>query len=361
MAAVSEKELVRIIKSGEASGAYYIYGTDLYKTEALGRALCRAAVKKEDEVCNLHEFNGRELDVEGVCNACESYPVFAPKLCAAVRDLDIEEESKQHKDRKSLTAQRLSLLYDTVSDLPETTVLVFYTANVDVCAGKRYPTPKNKKLIDLIAKHGTVCEINVGTRSDNIKSVSSRVSKRGAAIDSRAAALLVDSCGSDINTLMNETDKLCAYAGTGVITEETVNMLTPDITGAKIYSLTDAIAAGNVSRALELYEKLISDPENTPILLLYSVTNSINDLYRARLAIDSGKSISDVARDFGIAKNMEFRIKNAFSSVRKTSTRKLRKCLCILSDADMSIKSQGSAYQSQILERAIVEMIYTEN
>lgn len=361
MASVNEKELARIIKSGELSGAYYIYGTDLYKTETFGRAVCRAAVKKEDEACNLHRFGGRDFDAEGVCNACESYPVFAPKLCVAVRDLDIEEESKQHKDRKTLTAQRLKALYDTVTDLPETTVLVFYTANIDVCGGKRYPSPKNKKLIDLVAKHGTVCEINAGTRNENIKSVCSRVSKQGAAIEMQAAALLVDSCGSDIYTLMNETDKLCAYAGSGVITEDMVDMLTPDITGAKIYNLTDAIAAGNVSRALSIFEKLISDPENTPILLLYSITNSIIDLYRARLAIDSGKSVSDTVRDFNVQRNLEFRIKNAFSAVRKMSIRKLRKCLCILSDADMDFKSRGAAYQPQILERAVVEMIYTEN
>ena len=33
MASVNEKELMRIIKSGELSGAYYLYGTDRYAVE----------------------------------------------------------------------------------------------------------------------------------------------------------------------------------------------------------------------------------------------------------------------------------------------------------------------------------------
>lgn len=356
MASINEKELSRIIKSGELSGAYYLYGTDRYAIEKYCRAMVAKTVKKGDEAYNLHRFEGRDLDVEGLVEVCDAFPMFADKLCITVSDLDMEEETKQRQGHKSITTDRMKLLTEAVSDIPDTTVLVFYTPNIDVCGGKKKPTAKNKKLIDLVAKHGTVCEINVKSRAENIKMISSLLSKQGCTIDERAAGLILDRCGGDMNMSVNETDKLAAYANGGHITENDVALLTPDSSDAKSYDLANAVAAGNMSRATQLYSELMNDPENTPVYLLYVLAGSMNDLYRARLALDSGKSIGNVMQDFGYAANLEFRVKNAFSSVRKTSTEKLRRCLEILADADMAMKT-GAGDPEVILEKAIVSML----
>lgn len=356
MASVNEKELMRIIKSGELSGAYYLYGTDRYAVEKYCKAMVEKTVKKGDEAYNLHRFAGRDLDVEGLSEVCDAFPMFADKLCVTVGDLDMEEETKQRQGHKSITADRMKLLTQTVSDVPDTTVLIFYAPNIDVCGGKKKPTAKNKKLIDLVAKKGTVCELNIKSRAENIKMISALIAKQGSTIDERAAGLVLDRCGCDMNMAVNETDKLAAYANGGHITESDVAMLTPDSSDAKSYDLANAVAAGNMSRATELYSELTADPENTPVYLLYVLAGSMNDLYRARLALDSGKSISDVMQDFGYQANLEFRVKNAFSSVRKTSTEKLRRCLETLANADMAMKT-GAGDPAVILEKAIVSML----
>lgn len=356
MASVNEKELMRIIKSGELSGAYYLYGTDRYAVEKYCKAMVEKTVKKGDEAYNLHRFAGRDLDVEGLSEVCDAFPMFADKLCVTVGDLDMEEETKQRQGHKSITADRMKLLTQTISDVPNTTVLIFYAPNIDVCGGKKKPTAKNKKLIDLVAKKGTVCELNIKSRSENIKMISALIAKQGSTIDERAAGLVLDRCGCDMNMAVNETDKLAAYANGGHITESDVAMLTPDSSDAKSYDLANAVAAGNMSRATELYSELTADPENTPVYLLYVLAGSMNDLYRARLALDSGKSISDVMQDFGYQANLEFRVRNAFSAVRKTSTEKLRRCLETLANADMTMKT-GAGDPAVILEKAIVSML----
>lgn len=356
MAAINEKELSRIIKSGELSGVYYIYGTDRYAVEKYSRAMAAKVVAKGDEAYNLHRFEGRDLDVEGLAEVCDAYPMFADKLCAVVSDLDLEEETKQRPGHKSINSDRMKLLTDTVSDIPETTVLIFCTPNIDVCGGKKKPTAKNKKLIDLVSKHGTICELNVKSRGENVKMIVSRISKQGSTIDERAAGMIFDRCGGDMNMTINEANKLASYANGGHITENDVAALTPDNSDAKSYYLADAVAVGNMSRAMELYSELTADPENTPVYLLYVLTGSMNDLYRARLALDSGKSVGSVMQDFGYSPLMEFKVKNSFAAVRKTSTEKLRRCLEILSDADMDMKS-GAGDPGIVLEKAIVSML----
>ena len=356
MASVNEKELSRIIKSGEASGVYYLYGTDHYTIEKYTRAMIDSVVKKGDETYNLHRFQGRDLDVEGMSDACEGFPMFADKLCVTVCDLDMEEETKARQSHSRIDETRLKLLYDTVSDLPETTVLIFYTANIDICGGKKYPSPKNKKLADLISKNGTVCEINIKSRNEVIKIISARISKQGGSIEEAAAGLVYDNCCGNMNMIMNEIDKLSAFSNGNIITVNDVEMLTPDYNDAKSYDLADAAAAGNASRTMQLYNELIAKPENTPVYLLYVLTGSMNDLYRARLALDYNHSMSDVSADFGYAKNVEFRLKKAFSSVRRLSAAHLRNCIEILAQADIDMKT-GAGVPEVILETAIIKML----
>lgn len=356
MASITEKELSRIIKSGEAEGVYYLYGTDLYSVNKYRKALVRSLVKPEDETYNLHEFQGSDMDVEGVCDACEGYPVFAEKLCVTVCDLDMEEETKSRAGHSRIDDKRMKLLTETISNLPDTTVLIFYTSNIDICGGKRYPTAKNKKLTDLVSKHGTVCEINVRSAADSSRIITGAVSQEGCTISSAAAKLLFERCCGDMNMVMNEAAKLCSYVNGGNIDEAAVKLLTPECGDAKSYNLADAVAAGNISRAMELYNELISEPENTPIYLLYVLTGSMNDLYRARLGLDYNHGVPEVMKDFGYSRAVEFRVKNAFSSVRRTSLVHLRKCMKILAAADMDMKS-GAGDPSLILEKAIVEML----
>ena len=332
MASVNEKELTRILKSGELSGVYYLYGTDLYSVEKYKREMVKRTVKAGDETYNLHEFEGKDIDTDGLSEAVDGFPMFADKLCVTVCDLDLEEETKQRPGHRKLDETRMKQLTETVSNVPDTTVLIFYTANINVCGGKRYPTPKNKKLIDLVAKKGTVCEINVKSRSESVRII----------------------CAESM--IMNELDKLTAYANGKSIDVHTVELLTPDSGDAKSYSLADAVAAGNMNRSMELFRELINDPENTPVYLLYVLTGSMNDLYRARLALDYNHGLPEIIKDFGYSPSVEFRVKNALSSVRRTDIRHLRKCLEILAKADIDMKSSG-ADPTVILEKAIVEML----
>ncbi len=175
-------------------------------------------------------------------------------------------------------------------------------------------------------------------------------------MDDKAAGLLFDRCCGNMTMIMNELDKLTSYANGKSIDVHTVELLTPDSGDAKSYSLADAVAAGNMNRSMELFRELINDPENTPVYLLYVLTGSMNDLYRARLALDYNHGLPEIMKDFGYSPSVEFRVKNALSSVRRTDIRHLRKCLEILAKADIDMKSSG-ADPAVILEKAIVEML----
>ncbi|MGN0666915.1 MAG: DNA polymerase III subunit delta [Huintestinicola sp.] len=349
MPLVTSKELDRIIKSGDHSSVYYIYGTDLYSVGQYKKALVSSIVKPGDEAYNLHEFQGKDFELEKFADVCEAFPMFADRLCVTVSDLDLESEK--------LKDDRMKLLLDTVMNLPETTTVVFFTANIDICDGKKYPTAKNKRLVDAVSKAGIVCEFKTKTKNDIVKEIRSLVSSAGCTIDDKAASVLCDRCLSDLMVISCEIEKLTAYVSGGNITAETVAMLTPESDDAKSYFLADAIAAGNMSLAMEIFNELV-DMKNDPVYLLYVITGGMNDLYRARIALDNGKSASEVAEDFRYSKSTAFRIEKSMRSVRNVSTEHLRSCMELLTETDIRFKTgAGNESKTVLLEQAIVKML----
>jgi DNA polymerase III delta subunit len=63
------------------------------------------------------------------------------------------------------------------------------------------------------------------------------------------------------------------------------------------------------------------------------------DLYRARAAINSGKTAQDVKDDFNYPKNVQFKVDNAFRDVSRMSVAHLRECMKILTETDVAMKS----------------------
>lgn len=343
MPSVTKKDLQAVINSGTAQGAYYLYGADNYSTAKAFREL-RRSVTDDDESLNLHAFQGKGIDIDAVIEACESVPVFAEKLCVTVCDLDLEVNK--------IPDSKLKPLYEEIKDLPETTVLIFYTSTTDITGGKKGVTEKNKKLFTAVEKSGSTVRFDIPTANEAVKEITARCRENGVNIDRRAAEQIFSRCKSDLVLSLSEADKLSSY--TDNITPDTVALLTPENDDTKVYALTDTIAAGNMSRAVEIYNKLIEN-RTDPIYLLYVITGSMTDIYRARLAIDFRRSEDDVKNDFGYARNMAFRVTNAFRSARKTDLKRLHHALDVLMKADLDMKT-GTGSPETILENAIIKL-----
>ncbi len=346
MSEITKNELVRIIKAHDAQGAYYLYGNDEYSIQKLKNALVESVVDAGSQALNLHVFDGKD-DIGEIVEACEALPVFAEKMCVTVCDLDI--------DTVRPAADRIKELCAEIENLPDTTVLIFYTQNCDICGGKKTPTDKNRKLTETVKKHGTLLKIDTPSASEAAKELAAVCRDYGCDIDRRAAELIFMRTAGDMGLAVNEAEKLCAYADGRKITADDVMLLTPEQDDTKVYALTDAIAANDLNKAVAIYNKLI-DNRTDPVYLLYVITGSINDIYRARAALDSGRSVNDTVSDFGYPKALSFRVTNAFKSAGRTDTARMRRCMDILLKADLAIKT-GAGAPETILESAVIQMI----
>ncbi len=345
MAVVTENDLRIAVRDRHFSRAYYFYGKDIAAIEGCTKSIISRLVKKGDEAYNLHAFDGKNFDIDLFSDACEALPVFAEYVCCTVCDLNAE----------GLSADQIKRISEIAVNLPETTVLIFYYTSIDVTDGKKYPTAKNKKLMDAVGKVGGVCNFALKTPAVLAKEIMAKVSKAGCGISREAAAFLAEQCLCNTLMIENEIDKLTAYAAGNEITVDTVRKLSPRQIETTAFDLARAITRMDSGTAMRLLNDLALE-KTEPISILYAVSGSMLDLYRARAAIACRKSPADVKEDFGYAKNVSFRVDNAFRDVQKLSMPHLRICVKTLAETDIAMKSLKTDNMT-LLEEAVVKML----
>lgn len=338
-------ELKAALKCDGLKNIYYIYGKDIVSVEAAYKFIRSKAVKSEDEVYNLHTFDGMNFNLDEFTDACEALPMFADHVLCAVNDLDAEK----------LKADEFSILTEAVSDLPETTILVFYYTGHDVTNGKKVPTTKNKKICDIAAKKGKVYNFETKTPEILAKEIISKISRNGSSISKENAILIANLCCNNSLAINNEIDKLIAYCGQNEITSSDIELLCPKQTDTKTYLLANAIMRKEKHKSMSLLNDLKLEMTE-PIQIIYAVSSSMIDMYRAKIAISNRKNYTDVMNDFKYIKTMDFKVKKAFQDVKYYSVRDLRKCLKILTETDVAMKS-SKADKMILLEEAIVKML----
>lgn len=345
VAVITENILKTAIKNRQFNNAYYFYGKDIAAVEAYTKSLVSRIVDKENADYNLHSFDGKTFDLDMFSDACDGLPVFAEYVCCTVCDLNAE----------SLNADGLNSIISIVSNLPESTVLIFYYTSVDVTDGKKFPTAKNKKLMDAVNKVGGVCNFGLKTPAVLAKEIMAKVSKAGCGISREAAAFLAEQCLCNTLIIENEIDKLTAYARGNEITVDTVRMLSPRQIETTSFDLARAITRLDSAAAMRLLNDL-TEEKTEPISILYAITGNMLDLYRARTAISCGRSPEDVKNDFGYSKVLSFRVDNAFRDVNRISMPHIRMCMRVLAEADAAMKSSKTPPQT-LLEEAVVKML----
>ncbi|MDR0991319.1 MAG: DNA polymerase III subunit delta [Ruminococcus sp.] len=347
MANLDLRSLRASLKNG-IDRVYYFYGKNVTDMEKAVRFIRAHAVKKQDELYNLREFSGKNFKAEEFAAACDCLPVFAETTCVIVNDLNAE----------SLNAAALSTVIETVEKLAATNCVIFYNSGIDITDGKRYPTSKNKKLIDIVSKNGTVCEFPQKTAGILAQDIMKYVSALGGDIKKDAALFLANRVGGDSMIAERECEKLVAYKKEEITVHDIKN-LTPQELSSNIYDLARAVSAFDRARAMDIFDELIKQ-RTEPMTILYSLSGSFMDLYRAKSAAISGRSPETVRENFAYPKNVGFRVDNAFRDSTRASLSHLRECVKILSETDIKMKS-GGGDSVILLETALIKMLFSNS
>ncbi len=342
MAIVSEDILKKDISSKRFASVYLLFGDDSYLKKYYKDTLSQKATGG-DPFFNLQKFDDNSA-LQDVFDAVNQFPVMAEQKSVVFSDFDFNHRSKSDFDN----------FIELINNANDTCVLIicFDTVEFDAKRGT-----KEKKILAAVDKVGGVCaEINHRTITSLVKMLSDGAKKRGCVFGEIAARYLIETSGSDLNTLKNELDKLCCYVGEGEITKDIIDKVSVKTVDASVYDYVKQIFAGNISAALtQLNDMFFMHIE--PISILYNISSSYIDIYRIFVANKNGISKTDVAKDFSYPKNKLFLLDRASQNLRKFDAKKLRFSLNCICETDKLLKSFNADAQSA-LEQLTVKLVY---
>ena len=341
MPIATEQLLKQNINNGNILNSYLIFGNDSYLKHFYTDKIINKTTSKADDL-NFNRFEG-ECNLQEVYNAKEQFPIMAEKKCVLLCDYDFE-------DADSKDFQKLLIL---LSEPNDTTVFVFLcdTLNFDEKKSDRF-----KKLIEATEKGGGMAvRIDHRTKTDLIHILTDAAKKRGSVLQSGSAAYLIENCSQDINILLCELEKLCAFAGKDPITNQIIDLVCIKSVEASVFNLTGQIFSCNTAAALTLLSELF-DMRLEPMIILHTISANFVDAYRLVAGAQLGKPLTAVSADFAYG-GKQFVLEKCQRYVKKLSTKKLQFCFEELLNCDKKLKTFAAQPQI-VLEQLIVRLIY---
>ena len=342
MAEFDEKQLKAHIKSGDFLPVYLFCGNEAYLKKYYSDTLAEKAVSKDFFDFNLQTFDGKGIDIQEIIDAAIMMPLMSDRRAVVVRDLKLE----------AMNDSDFTLLKDYLENPSESTVLIFLQTADD------FSLLKAKKIADIIKRQGAVCQLNKRSGNDLIKPLISSASKQGCVLTADGAHYLVSVVGDDFNVLINELSKVCHYAAGGEITKKHIDEVAVKTDEARIYDLTKFLLMKNFDKAYEVLGILLRQ-KTQPEFILGTIVGAYVDMYRAKVSLACGKGAEELSEAYGYGKTA-FRLKNGARDSSRIDIDTLRKCIDVLTEADLKLKS-GRDNPAVILEQLMVRLFLVSN
>ena len=342
MALCNESHIKNDIKLSNIAPCYIIFGNDGYLKNKNAENIIKAVVDTDD-IFNFQKFVG-ECSMQEVYDAKEQLPLMADKKCILIKDYDFLGCSQED----------FEILLKICGEKSDECVVVFLLCNIEVDVKKQ--PERLKALISAIDKiSGKAVLINHRQTGELVRMVLSACEKRGCTMRSDTARFFIEYVSDDIDTIMNELEKVCAYKAGGTIDNETVKKVCVRNIDQSIYDLSAKILRQDVSGALNLLDELLY-MRIKPIALLSAISGVYVDLSRALAAKKASLKAEDVINDFGY-KGREFVVERTMKTLSNFTEKQVNLSLNELCAADSKIKG-FSGDDRIVLEELIVRLSY---
>ena len=217
------------------------------------------------------------------------------------------------------------------------------------------------EILKIAFENGYAIELNKKNSTDLADILVIGAKKRGYKIEFETAKYLTEVVGNDLSSLQNELDKVCSYVNTEVITKSDIDKIAVKSIEARVFDMTKSLLDNNFTNACLILDTLLPESlvskKETAIQIMGALISPFIDMYRAKIAVNSGFQSINVAKYYNY-KEKEFKLTNSARDAAVLSVKQLRKCLDLLDEADSLLKSR-SISPKLVIEQTMVRILST--
>ena len=307
------------------NGVYLFYGEETYLKE---NALKKVKKAFKELILGINYIVLDESNIKELIQNIETPAFGYESKLIIVKDSGLfKKETKGKKTKNEYSEVIANYIAKNIKIINQTVLLVFLEN--EIC--------KNE-LAKIIEQEGSIYNFE-RIKPQEIKNKISAICKAyNVKIDNDTLQYFIETCGTDMQKLINEIRKLIEYVGTeGIITKESINALSTKELESVIFDLTDNLGKKNIKQALIVLEELLYNKEPIQKILI-TLYNHFRKIYLLKL---SQKYKKDATIYLNLKQNQTFLISKYKKQSEYFTEKELRNILQELINLDYNYK-QGN-------------------
>ena len=328
-------EISRELKSGGPQRLYLLYGAEDYLREAFLGELKSLCLPNGEDDFSYRRLDGRSLELRQLEEAVNAMPFLTERTLTEVRGF----EPSRWRDAEADALERL------LSDIPEYSTLVF----VQDAGGE---PDQRQKSVKAIKKYGRLINFTAQGQSPLVKWIGKRFAALGKAVTPDACLALIYTSGELMSGLIPEIEKLGAGVRGDTVTAADVERMALRRPEARIFDMTDCLAARDFDGAARILADLIAMGEE-PIVTVAGIGTQMRRLYAARLAIDEKLGPDFVKELYKI--NYGFILDKLMRAARGFTLGALAESVKLCAETDYAMKS-SSVDDTELLRDLLIKL-----
>ena len=326
----SHDDLATAFRHGRFAPLYFFYGEEGFLIDELQALAIQHAIEPATRDFNLDVVFGPEAHAPAVLAQCAQFPMMAARRLVVVRGFEKLDGNALFKDY----AERPN---------PSATVVL-------ICTGKPNLSAHPYRALK---QHAVWAEFPAYKDRQIPGFVEARFKKARVEAESGAAAMLAELAGTDLRTVSNEVDKLVTFVGDRKrVTRDDVVQAAGHSRDENPFELQNALAAGDVPRALAIADALLTRASNgrgEAIKLVALLAAYVLKLWRLSGCLNQNTPEAQLAGQIGVP---PFVVPEYVRAARRFGYVGLRRALDLLA-ADMELKGGSRRDERLILLLAL--------
>lgn len=316
-----EKEL----KTGNLKSLYLLYGNEQYLLET---SLKKIKTLFGECIRGINYINIDETNVNELISDIETPAFGYEKKLIVVRNTGLlkKDGKKKKVELENLRKKIVKYIEENIQVINSSVVLVFIEDEVD----------SKHEIFKVIDKLGITCKFDFQKPIELEKRIKQICNGYKVEIDNNTLRYFIETCGTNMQELINEIRKLIEYAGeNGKIQKEDIDNLSIKKLESVIFDLTDNLGKKNTNKSLEVLKNLIyaKEPIQKILITLY---NHFKKLYFVKIALKNNK---DIVSSLNLKPNQVFLVNKYRTQAGYFKEIELKNIIQGLIDLDYNYKS----------------------
>lgn len=339
--AQTAESVLKELKAGRYAPVYFLQGDEPYFIDKISDYIEKHALSEAEKGFNQMVMYGKDVDVATVLNNARRFPMMAERQVVIV---------KEAKDIQDLNRQEGQSMLESYAKNPQpSTVLVF-------C--HKYKTLDGRKsMAKVLDKHAVFVTTKKLYDNQLPDWINSYVNETGFSIERKAAFMLAEYIGNDLERLANEIDKVLINFQEKVQIDAALIQKYVGISKEyNVFELQKALTVRDVVKANRIVQYFEANPKNHPVIPMIAMLFSFYS--RLLMIYHSGER-----SEAGIAKLLKinpFFAKEYLVAIQKYNLPLVIRNISFLRQADLQSKGvdSGSISEGQLLKELIFKLLH---